>query len=436
MKESYKHKHKLNWYQLDTSAKIYPAIESVRNPALFRISMRLTEPVDGDVLLLALNDIKKRFPYYNVRMVKGVFWHYLEENPQELTVWPDTPTPCERILPSFNNGYLYKIKYFDNNIALEIFHVLTDGHGAVEFLKCLVQRYLILKGKLNKKLPGVIDWEETPGEEEHKDAFLTVADHHPRPQIDKERSLFGSNRSFHLVDPVLSMGTYRVITGVVSVDDIKMEAKKYEATVTQYLAALYLEALIYVQSKQIKKQRNHDFVSVQIPVNMRKLYPSKCMRNFSLFVIPAINPRKITKFEDIIPLVKQQMAEYLKEDHLLSMVHENCTLAKNKMLAHVPVGIKNLVIRYIHNTQGASQFSGTMSNLGVINLAPEMEALVENVQFILGPSPYEKCSCGITGYQGNLYISFGRGIKDPKIERHIFRRLVKSGVHVKIKSSH
>ncbi len=426
---------KLNWYTLDTSAKIYPAIESMRNPALFRVSMRLDEKVDGDVLAQAVKDIKKRFPYYNVHMKQGLFWHYLEENTHEPFVWPDSPMPCERIYPGFNNGYLYRVRYFDQNIALEIFHVLTDGYGAMEFLKCLVHRYLELRGKLSGKSEGVMDIEETPDAEEAEDAFVRVTRQEPMPQMEKERSLFGSKNSFHIQDPVLSPGGYHVITGVIPVSEIKAAAKRYDATVTQYLAALYLEALIYVQSQQVRDKRRHRDVSVQIPVNMRKMFPAKSMRNFSLFVIPSVDPRRIQKFEDLIPAVKEMMAAYLSRDYLLAMMHENCALAGNKALALVPAGIKNLVIRYIHNTKGASQFSGTISNLGVVKLDKAMEAHVENVEFVLGPSPHEKCSCGITGYQDHLYITFGRGIKDPKIERHIFRRLVKSGVSVKIKSS-
>ena len=426
---------KLKWYTLDTSAKIYPAIESMRNPALFRVSMRLDTMIDGDVLLQAVKDTQKRFPYYNVHMKQGLFWHYLEENGHEPFVWLDAPRPCERIYPSFNNGYLYRIRYFDQNIALEIFHVLTDGYGAMELLKCVVHRYLVLKGQISEKCSGVMDIDETPDAEESEDAFITVTRQEPMPDMAKDRSLFGSKNSFHIQDRVFSPSGYHAITGVIPVSEIKEAAKRYDATVTQYLAALYLEALIYVQSKQVKDKRRHREVSVQIPVNMRKMFLSKCMRNFSLFVIPSVNPRKIKKFEDLIPEVKAIMAEYLSRDYLLAMMHENCALAENKVLAMVPAGIKNLVIRYIHNTKGASQFSGTISNLGVVQLDKAMSKHVENVQFVLGPSPHEKCSCGITGYQDHLYMTFGRGIKDPKIERHIFRRLVQSGVSVKIKSS-
>jgi hypothetical protein len=140
-------KSEIGWYRLDTSANIYPAIESPRDPAVFRVSMRINEKVDEETLSLAAHEIKKRFPYYNVHLHKGLFWNYLEPNDNDIIIWHDTPSPCERLYRRTNNGYLYKIKYYDNNIAVEFFHVLTDGYGAMEYLKCLVHRYPYSKGK-------------------------------------------------------------------------------------------------------------------------------------------------------------------------------------------------------------------------------------------------------------------------------------------------
>lgn len=138
--------HKTKWYKLDTSAKIYPALESERNPALFRVSMSLKKDVVPQVLLEALKSIKERFPYYNVHLKKGLFWNYLEQNDNELKIWQDHPAPCEKIYTVLNNGYLYKVKYYKKKISLDIFHVLTDGYGAMEFLKTLVAQYLFFIG--------------------------------------------------------------------------------------------------------------------------------------------------------------------------------------------------------------------------------------------------------------------------------------------------
>ncbi|MBW6458910.1 MAG: hypothetical protein K0B52_07100, partial [FCB group bacterium] len=65
-----------SWFRLDTSAKIYPAIESPEEPTIFRLSMTLQEDIDTNRLQQALNIVKPRFPYFNVYLRVGIFWHY------------------------------------------------------------------------------------------------------------------------------------------------------------------------------------------------------------------------------------------------------------------------------------------------------------------------------------------------------------------------
>ena len=428
-------KHKLKWYSLDTSAKIYPAIESRTNPALFRMSLTLDEPIDEEKLLGALNDIKPRFPSFNVHIKNGVFWHYLEENTQPLLVWPETASPCERMYPEFNNGYLYKVKFYKNTISLDIFHVLTDGFGAMIFLKSLAFRYLQIAGKIPETEKAAYDFRDESRPEETEDAFIRVTEKAEKPGLDKDRSLFNSLKSFKIPTHMLSSDKNKVITGVASVPDLKAAAAKYDATITQLVAALYMEAMMHLQNKTVRKKKRHLPVAVQIPVNMRNIYPYQTLRNFSLFAVAPVYPRKVKSFEDIVAAIKEGMEKQITKDFLLAMIFENCELSKNQVLTHVPLALKNLVIRYIANTKGATQYAGTVSNLGVVDLEDSLEKHVTGVNFILGPSESEKCPCSMAGYDGKVYITFSRNTNDTDIERHVFRRLVKLGVHVIIKSN-
>lgn len=429
--------HKTKWYKLDTSAKIYPALESERNPALFRVSMSLKKDVVPQVLLEALKSIKERFPYYNVHLKKGLFWNYLEQNDNELKIWQDHPAPCEKIYTVLNNGYLYKVKYYKKKISLDIFHVLTDGYGAMEFLKTLVAQYLFLSGEISKVQNGILLPDEVPPKEEEEDAFLKVLElEKDNKKNDQERTLFNESKNYQIKDRYLPAYKYKIITGILSVDEMKDLAKKYNATITHILAALYIEAGIYLQASKVKDKKKHKSVALQVPVNMRKYYAYNCMRNFTLFVIPTIDPRKVTCFKDIVCQVKKQMDEQLDKSCLLAMVRENCALATNLIIKHVPIDIKNFFIRLINNTKSASRFVGTISNLGVVSLPEQMAAAVDEVSFLIGKSHNVKCSCGVTGYNNKIYISFGRSMKNPYIERHIFTSLVKMGIKVKLKSNY
>ena len=62
------------WLRLDNSAKIYPMLISKKSMNMFRLSAELDEAVDKDVLQEALKLTISRFPSFNVKLMKGIFW--------------------------------------------------------------------------------------------------------------------------------------------------------------------------------------------------------------------------------------------------------------------------------------------------------------------------------------------------------------------------
>lgn len=58
---------------------------------------------------------------------------------------PEDTYPCLYINPYTNNEYLFRVTYYQKRINLEVFHVLTDGNGALIFLKELTYQYLRYK---------------------------------------------------------------------------------------------------------------------------------------------------------------------------------------------------------------------------------------------------------------------------------------------------
>lgn len=438
--EALKHEipvHGRSWYRLDTSAKIYPALESPENTNIFRFSMTLREDVDEALLLEAMQAIRPRFPYFHVHLRTGFFWHYLERNDNPLFLWPETPYPCERLYPVYNNGFLYRVRVYRKRIAVEFSHILTDGSGGIEFLKTLVAQYLLMKGELSAFPAGIINPVDAADPREYEDAFMRVLEIEKDriSEIPKQRTLFQPDPVFKMRGKLLPLGAFRIITGIASVEDLKKIAKKFGLTITELLAALYTEALLHIQFRQQRNPRKYRPVGMEIPVNMRTLYPMPAMGNFSLFVVPRFEPRMITEFSDIGDILKNYMKQHICKEHLLSMSIDNCALGENPFIRHTPVFIKDQVIRYLSQTQGHAQFSGTISNLGAMQLPPEMEALVEDMNFMLGPPAQTLTACAVLGYKGEIRINFGRVAKDTPVERHVFRRLVELGAAVRLTSN-
>ena len=76
--------------------------------------------------------------------------------------------------------------------------------------------------------------------------------------------------------------------------ELKNVAKRYNATITSYLLVL-----MFMAGKSATDKLQGD-VSIQVPVNMRKFYPSKTLRNFSMYCGVRMPIGKITKIEENI----------------------------------------------------------------------------------------------------------------------------------------
>ncbi|MDY0278284.1 MAG: hypothetical protein RBQ97_09405, partial [Acholeplasma sp.] len=134
------------WHKLDNAAKVFPAVSKKNRSNVFRFSFYLTNTINPEVLSEAVNYTLMRFEVFNIQLRNGIFWNYFSENKNEFVVEPEPAQVCRFFKFSKNNGYLFKVYYLSNKITLETFHSLTDGSGALHFLKSIVYRYLRLMG--------------------------------------------------------------------------------------------------------------------------------------------------------------------------------------------------------------------------------------------------------------------------------------------------
>ena len=135
---------KKDWRRLDNVAKVF-SLHSKNNTNVFRYSVILKEEIDSKILEKALNKTLNAYRAFKVKISSGFFWNYLEINNKKIIIEEESEIPCKRIDFEKNNDYLFKVTYYKNKINLDIFHVLTDGTGAIKFLKSIIYNYLSLK---------------------------------------------------------------------------------------------------------------------------------------------------------------------------------------------------------------------------------------------------------------------------------------------------
>ena len=132
------------WSRLDNAAKIFPSSTSRRDSKVFRFYCQLDRPVEPEHLTLAVEQVLAHFPFYRCTMRKGMFWYFLEESRKFPRVAQESEPPCAQKAPPDRHDLLLSVSYYRCRINVEMYHALADGTGALDFLKALVCRYLVL----------------------------------------------------------------------------------------------------------------------------------------------------------------------------------------------------------------------------------------------------------------------------------------------------
>lgn len=419
----------LQWLPLDNAAKIYPAARRKNWSNVFRLSATLTEPVDVAVLQSAVNVTVQRFPSLTVRVRRGVFWYYLQQLSQPPEVRRESSCPLTPMSWEEVRKCAFRVIAYENRIAVEMFHSLTDGNGALIFLKSLVAEYL--EQKYNIAVPavhGVLDRREAPKTEEMEDSFLQYAG--PLQASRRE------NTAWHLKGTPEQEGFRHVTCFRLPVKAVLAKAHEYNISLTAFLTAAMMMALQNWQKETVPLRRRKP-IKVLIPVNLRKLFPSTTLRNFAMYTTPEILPRLgAYSFSELCQVVTSKMAADITPKQMSRMIATNVASERITLVRLMPLFLKNIVMKAVFDTVGERKSCLSLSNLGQVRLPKEMEGYVQRLDFILGVQATSPYNCGVLSYGDSLYLNFIRNVREPALEQHFYRVLRELGLPVQVQSNH
>lgn len=417
-----------NWMRLDNAALIFPAVRRRRWVNAFRVSATLTEPVEPAVLQQAVADLMPRFPSMYVRLRTGVFWYYLEELETPPTVREDFAYPLTLMQDKELRTCCLRVMYFRDRIAVECFHSLTDGTGGMTYLKTLTARYLTLKhGVQIPPEEGVLDWQEAPKPEELEDSFV--------------RNTNGVVLNDHEPDALRMTGTrvydfLYLTTGVIPTDALLEAAHRYHSTVTVFLAAVLEESILEYQAERCPNRKKRKPVKVTIPINLRRLYGSKTLRNFVLTLNPGVDPRMGDyTLEELCKIMAAQLAAEGTPQQMAGRIAANVTPQQIAVIRAVPLWLKNIIMGIIYTQRGETKGCINLSNLGAVRLPAPMTPYLRRMEFIIGPQRTYPNNCSIASFGGETYVNIIRNIREPELERRFYSRLVELGVPVSIETN-
>ena len=320
-------KKKARWRKLDNAAKLYSAASNKKDTRVFRFYCELKEKVDSDVLQEALNQTIETFPTFLMVLRKGLFWHYLEPCNLRPIVKEEYKEPCSRLYIKDKKTLLFEVTYYKKRINFEVFHVLTDGTGATEFLKELVKNYLYLIHKVNGLEPVSLLPEDMTVQDQEVDSFLKYySKDQKRP---KKRKL----HAFQIRRKKKDGNHLHVHESVVSVQAVLKRSRELGVSMTVFLTALFMMAINEEMSKMQKKKP----VVLMVPVNLRKFFPSLSMLNFFNWIEPGYNfTTQDQSFEAILKYTKEFFETELTKEKMSAHISELLALELHPILRLAP----------------------------------------------------------------------------------------------------
>lgn len=403
------------WSRLDNAAKVFPALANKKDSRVFRFACQLNEPVERDCLQKAAEQALEEFPIFTNIIRHGMFWYYLEESGELPVVHEEDRVVCSRLYDKNEHHLLIDISYYKCRINLEVFHAISDGTGALMFLKTLVlyylkNRYSELAGKdISLGIDSTL-------KEKDSDSF---SQYYNKQEKNSSRMAFLGERSvpvFHFREP--STPDYRqlVTEGEVSTRCILSKAKEYGTTVTVFVTALLILAIYDAMEPRDTKKA----VRIMVPVNLRSYFPSATVRNFfGLIPVTYDRRRQGDRLEDVIAAVSESFRQELTREKLEQMIAGQVSLEKHMAARAVPLFIKDLGMELSGKIAGARQ-TMYLSNIGRITMPDELSGYIRLFDVFIGCAGRQLCMCS---YGDRMMITCAGSSSPRDTERAFFRRL-------------
>lgn len=406
------------WRSLDNAAKLFSAASSPKDTRVFRFYCELKEEVKEEILQEALNQTIQKYPVFLSVMRKGLFWHYLEKSELRPVVREEYKEPCSSLYVRDKKTLLFEVTYYKKRINFEVFHALTDGTGATEFLRELVKNYLYLIHEEDLEAVELSD-EYLTVKDQEDDSFSRYYDpDFPRKKKKKIKAV-------QIKKGGKGYEELQINEASMSVKELLGIAREKKVSMSVLLTAAFICAIHEEMSRMQEKKP----VILMVPVNLRKIFPSDSMLNFFGYIEPGYQfGEGKDSFEDVLETVKLYFQENLSKEHMAGRMNELIAIEKHKILKWAPLELKNRCIR-AGAKMAEQEVTAVLSNMSVVKMPEDYAQYIEKFGVYTSTNRTELCICS---FQDTLSLSFTSRYDSTNIQRNFYRILKEQGASVKV----
>lgn len=406
------------WRSLDNAAKLFSAASSPKDTRVFRFYCELKEEVKEEILQEALNQTIQKYPVFLSVMRKGLFWHYLEKSELRPVVREEYKEPCISLYVRDKKTLLFEVTYYKKRINFEVFHALTDGTGATEFLRELVKNYLYLIHEEDLE-PVELSNQYLTVKDQEDDSFSRYYDpDFPRKKKKKIRAV-------QIKKGGKGYEELQINEASMSVKELLGIAREKKVSMSVLLTAAFICAIHEEMSRMQEKKP----VILMVPVNLRKIFPSDSMLNFFGYIEPGYQfGGGKDSFEDVLEAVKLYFQENLSKEHMAGRMNELIAIEKHKILKWAPLELKNRCIR-AGAKMAEQEVTAVLSNMSVVKMPEDYAQYIEKFGVYTSTNRTELCICS---FQDTLSLGFTSRYDSTNIQRNFYRILKELGASVKV----
>lgn len=468
------------WARLDNASNIFLAARSEVDPKVFRISAEMDHEVDAELLQRALETVYDRYPLYHSVLRRGVFWYYLQASDLRPVVESETLPTCAPIYRPDRRTLLFRVLHHRRRIALEIFHALSDGTGALWFVSDLVTEYVRLRhpapggerseegtsGKGPRVRPlaelpepvtdpvtdpgplheleidgfalhfrgrsrgasagtaaeGVGASDASTGESPGQSAPTTAQPTVP-PTVRRSRTPRG--RVHRVRGTRTPDNRPRLVELTAPADPVLALARAEGVSPTAYLTAVFFESIRRTSSGRAASRP----FAASVPVNLRQFFPSTSARNFFATVrIEHVYGRGPDDIGSVARNLERQFRPKAGPEALERRLRRLVRFERMPALRIVPRPLKDVLLNLINRVNNRG-LTVAISNLGRVTLPAEAEPRVGRMLFHVSAVRPQFCAMS---HAGMLAISFTSPFVENDHVREFARVLTAHGIPVTV----
>ncbi len=384
--------------------------------------IRMSEPVQPDLLQKALELALIRFPQMAVGLTRGessYSYRYLDKPPVVL--------PFENHISRYwmgsedTNGYLFTCGYNRSTIIMEYQHCTCDGHGFDEFIRSVLFEYLTLCGHPVEN-DGTIRTRDTEfNPRECEDAFKLL-NNVPRSGANHNPDV----PSFHMPEYDSTTDANELVTEIAfPFAQLKAFTKKNGGTPMTFVMTALSKAM---HETYYTGTDHNEAIVAEIPMDLRPLVPSPTTHFFvSLLDLPFLPEYFNLPFAEACRKCTEYFNTQRELSHAAWWAKQNGDNVYAIHQADMPIAEKEAAMRkrarnYIRRD------SFILTNIGAFHIPESMRPYVLDYGAIL-PSAYQPFGVLVSSYNGYLKITLAQRDHNIDLVRNVLKTLSEVDVH-------